>query len=37
MEAKDTDMLGKQACLELCYALYWSVGQDVPKLIKLLG
>lgn len=36
LDSKDNDALGRNACLELCYALYVSLG-DLPKLMKLLG
>jgi hypothetical protein len=37
LDSKDNDALGRNACLELCYALYASLGGEQPKLMKLLG
>lgn len=34
---KETDPVGRTACLDLCCALYLSLGSDLPKLLKLMG
>lgn len=34
---KETDPVGRTACLDLCCALYVSLGSDLPKLIKIMG
>jgi len=37
LDSKDNDVSGRNACLELCFALYLSMGNDLGKLMKLLG
>lgn len=37
LDNKDSDVSGRNAALELCYALYLSLGSDLPKLTKLMG
>ena len=37
LDSRDNDALGRNQCLELCHALYVSMGGDLPKLVKLLG
>jgi hypothetical protein len=37
LDSKDNDVGGRNACLELCFALYLSLGSELPKLTKLLG
>lgn len=37
LESKDTDVSGRSACLDLCYTLYMCLGNDMGKLLKLLG
>ena len=37
LDSKDNDVSGRNACLELCYALYLSLGGELAKLLKLMG
>lgn len=37
LDSKDNDVSGRHACLELCYVLFSSLGNDQGKLMKLLG
>lgn len=37
LDSKDNDVNGRSACLELCNALYLSLGAELPKLMKLMG
>jgi hypothetical protein len=37
LDSKDNDVSGRNACLELCYALYLSLGAELGKLTKLMG
>ena len=37
LDAKDSDPAGRSPCLDLCYAMYISLGSDLPKLLKLFG
>lgn len=37
LDARDTDVAGRSACLDVCHAAYLSLGNDMPKLLRLLG
>jgi len=37
LDARDSEVVGRNACLELCVQLSESLNGDIPKLFKLLG